>query len=98
MIRILGGTNGDANKTRFNAVWGNLVPNITSDIETGIREWHHREILDVLQIGMLLDGDFTGGAMAEVTRNMTELGPGDLSAIAFDIKTVLIIRNNLTKT
>ena len=98
MIRILGGTNEDANKTRCNAVWGNLVPNTSSDIETGIGEWNHQEILGVLQIGMLLDGDFTGGARAEVTKNMAKPSPGDLSAIAFYVKTVLIIRNNLTKT
>ena len=47
---------------------------------------------------MLPDGDFTGGAMAEVTKNMAKLSPGDLGAIAFYIKIVLIIPNNLTKT
>ena len=59
MIRILGGKNDYRNKTRFNAVWDKLVPNITSDIETGIGKWSHQEILDVLQIGMLPDGYFT---------------------------------------
>ena len=39
--------------------WGNLVSNITSDIETRIGKWNHQEILDVLQIGMLPDGYFT---------------------------------------
>ena len=40
---------------------GALAPNITSDPETGIGTWSHQEIFDILQIGMLPDGDFTGG-------------------------------------
>ena len=59
MIKILGDTNENAKKTRFNTVWGNLVSNIASDIETRIGKWNHQEILGVLQIGMLPDGYFT---------------------------------------
>ena len=91
MIRILGGTNEHANKTRCYTVSGNLVPHITSDIETGIGKWSHQEILDFLQIGMFPDGYFTLGNLAEVAKSMAKLSPGDLSAIAFYIKTALII-------
>ena len=37
-----------------------IVPNITQDTETGIGKWGHQEIVDILKIGMLPDGDFTG--------------------------------------
>ena len=97
MIRILGGTNEHANKTRCNAVWGNLVSNIMSDIEIGIGKWSHQEISDVLQIGMLPDGDFTGGAMAEVTENMAKLTDKDLNAIATYFLSLPAVRNKVTR-
>ena len=51
---------------------GYWAPNITPDIETGIGKWSNQEIVDILQIGMLPNGDFTGGVMAEVTENMAK--------------------------
>ena len=75
---------------------GDLVPNITPDIETGIGQWSHQEIVDILQIGMLPDGDYAGGAMAEVTENMLKLKHEDLNAIASYLKSLPPVRNKVT--
>ena len=75
---------------------GDLVPNITPDIETGIGQWSHQEIVDILQIGMLPDGDYAGGAMAEVTENMLKLKQEDLNAIASYLKSLPPVRNKVT--
>ena len=75
---------------------GDLVPNITPDTETGIGKWSHQEIVDILKIGMLPDGDFTGGAMAEVTENMAKLQYKDLNAIAPYFQPLPAVRNKVT--
>ena len=97
MIRILGGITEHANKTPFNAVWGNLVPNMTSDIEGGINKCSNQKLSDVVQICMLPDGDFTEGAFAGVTQNMAKLNLENLIAIALHLKSVPAIPNNVTK-
>ena len=75
---------------------GDLVPNITRDNETGIGKWSHQEIVDILKIGMLPDGDFAGGAMAEVTENMAKLTDKDLNAIATYFKSLPAVQNKVT--
>ena len=76
---------------------GDLVPNITRDTETGIGKWNHQEIVDILKIGMLPDGDFIGGTMAEVTENMAKLTDKDLNAIATYFKSLPAVRNKVTR-
>jgi len=60
-----------------------FVPNITP---VGLREgdvvWSERDIASFLADGMTPDGDFAGGAMAEVIRNTALLGADDRAAIA----------------
>lgn len=45
---------------------GNPVPNITTDVETGIGKWREGAIVEVLQTGMLPNADNVQGMMAEV--------------------------------
>ena len=62
---------------------GESIPNITSDKESGIGRWALRDIEYFLDIGMLPDGDFTGGAMSDVIEdNTSHLAPEDRLAIA----------------
>ena len=75
---------------------GEMVPNVTPDNETGIGKWSKQEIVDILKIGMLPDGDFAGGAMAEVTENMAKLKDEDLNAIASYFKSLPAVQNKVT--
>ncbi|RMF98557.1 MAG: cytochrome C [Gammaproteobacteria bacterium] len=62
---------------------GKRIPNITPHPEDGIGSWDRQEIELFLELGMLPDGDFVGGAMAEVIDdNTSQLTPGDRRAIA----------------
>jgi mono/diheme cytochrome c family protein len=66
---------------------GEDVPNITADPEEGIGRWSASDIEYFLDIGMLPDGDFTGGLMAEVVENCTSrLTDEDRRAIAAYLK------------
>ncbi len=94
---ILGATKSDmAYAGNKDGPKGDLAPNITPDEETGIGKWSHKAIVEVLQIGILPDGDFVGGTMAEVTENMGKLTEGDLKAIASYFKALPAIRNKVT--
>jgi mono/diheme cytochrome c family protein len=71
-----------------------LVPNITTDVETGIGKWSAGDIVTLLQYGMKPDFDNVQGAMAEVIDGHAG-APGlgmapeeDLKAIADYLKTV----------
>jgi len=62
---------------------GKPVPNITPLLKRGIGGWSAADIGTYLSIGMNPDGDFAGGAMAEVIENTTsKLTPDDRAAIA----------------
>lgn len=62
---------------------GERVPNITPNEDSGIGEWSEDDIAFFLEIGMLPDGDFTGGSMGEVIEhNTSQLTPEDRAAIA----------------
>ena len=62
---------------------GDKVPNITPDAAKGIGEWSQGDIAFFLQLGMLPDGDVTGGAMEDVIRHSTSrLSDDDRAAIA----------------
>jgi hypothetical protein len=61
---------------------GDLVPNITPDRETGIGRWTDDDLDSLFRQGMIPDGDFVGGAMAEVVENTTaHLDESDLRAV-----------------
>ena len=68
---------------------GKKVPGINADSATGIGNWSAGEIEFFLEIGMLPDGDFTGGAMSPVIDdNTARLTSEDRQAIAVDLKSV----------
>ena len=61
---------------------GDAVPNITPGPD-GIGDWSEDEIVAALEIGMLPDGDFLGGAMTDVIEENTgKLSDEDRRAIA----------------
>ena len=73
---------------------GDSVPNITPDKETGIGDWSRSELTDFLAEGLLPDGDYAGGAMADVIDDgLSHLEPGDIDAIAEYIESVKPIHN-----
>ena len=60
-----------------------VVPNITPDKKTGIGKWRMDDLVTYLGNGMTPDGDFAGGAMAEVIDNSLQyLHKDDIAAIA----------------
>ncbi len=62
---------------------GKPVPNITPHEKRGIGSWSAGDITTYLSIGMDPDGDFAGGAMAEVIEHTTgKLTKEDRAAIA----------------
>ena len=65
------------------------APNITPDKEHGIGRWSLSDIEYFLDIGMLPDGDFTGGAMGAVIEDSTSrMTREDRLAIATYIKSL----------
>jgi len=82
---------------------GELVPNITSDRETGIGGWDVGDLVNLLQIGMKPDFDNVQGSMAEVVDGVAG-APGlgkapeeDLRAIAEYLKTVPPIHHRVVR-
>lgn len=62
---------------------GKPIPNITPHDGTGIGGWKANDIAFLLEIGMIQDGDFVGGAMGEVVEESTaKLTAEDRAAIA----------------
>ena len=102
LVKVLGhcgechtprGISGAARADRFlaGAKTGptNDAPNITPDPEAGIGSWSESEIADLLESGMLPDGDFAGGEMASVIEHSTSrLTDADRLAIARFLKSV----------
>ena len=63
--------------------YGERVPNITPDRATGIGRWSVSDIEFFLDIGMLPNGDFTGGSMGPViSDNTSHLTDADRHAMA----------------
>lgn len=61
---------------------GIAVPNITPDKDTGIGKWSRGDLELLFTIGMLPDGDFVGGVMAEsVTHATSKMTPDDRTAL-----------------
>ena len=68
---------------------GEKMPNINADPEQGIGKWSIRDIEYFLDIGMLPDGDFTGGSMGPVIEdNTSHLTREDRLAIATYLKSL----------
>jgi len=59
---------------------GDSAPNITPHT-TGIGDWSDDDLETLFTIGMLPDGDFVGGGMAEVVENTDKMTPEDRKAI-----------------
>ncbi len=78
--RYLAGSHG--------GIEGKKAPNITPDLKTGIGGWSEGDIASLLKDGGTPDGDFVGGAMAEIVRNTTRLTDDDRRAIAAYLKTL----------
>ncbi len=75
---------------------GESVPNITPDEDTGIGDWDRSELTDYLSEGLMPDGDYAGGAMADVVDDgLSYLKPGDIDAIAEYIESVKPVRNEV---
>lgn len=68
---------------------GKKVPDITPNPDTGIGRWSFDEIEFFLELGMLPDGDFTGGAMSSVIDdNTSHLSADDRHAIAVYLRSL----------
>jgi mono/diheme cytochrome c family protein len=76
---------------------GDATPNITPDAETGIGSWSDDAVRSVLSTGMLPDGDFVGGAMAEAVEGFRHLTPADLDAIVAYLRAVPPVHNQIGK-
>lgn len=77
---------------------GGIVPNITPDRETGIGDWPKGDLEEVLQTGMLPDGDFVGDAMGEVVDGTTSrLSKPDLGAIIAYLRVIAPIYHKVQK-
>jgi mono/diheme cytochrome c family protein len=63
------------------------VPNITQD-KGGIASYSLVDIKELLKSGLMENGDYVGGSMTEVVRNMAALPDSDRSAIATFIKSL----------
>lgn len=75
---------------------GGMIPNITPDPKTGIGNWKDEELKDLFTIGLLPDGDFAGGSMAEVITNTTsKWNADDLSAVIRYLKSQPPINNRV---
>ncbi|PWC56959.1 cytochrome c [Azospirillum sp. TSO22-1] len=67
---------------------GDKVPNLRPGPK-GLADWSQGDVEAALEMGMLPDGDFVGGSMAEVVRNSTsKLTPADRRAIAVYLKSL----------
>jgi mono/diheme cytochrome c family protein len=78
--RLLAGSHG--------GIEGRKAPNITPDVKTGIGDWSEDDIASLLKDGGTPDGDFIGGAMAEIVRNTARFTENDRAAIAAYLKTI----------
>jgi len=75
---------------------GKPVPNITPDPKTGIGDWSEADLTTQFELGMLPDGDFVGGVMAEVVEHSTRhLTATDVQAIWEYLRGLPAIHNDL---
>lgn len=72
---------------------GGKVPNITPDPKTGLGQWSARDVMRVLESGLLPDFDTVEGPMGEVVRATSKLEPKDRAAIAAYLATLPAVSN-----
>ncbi len=92
---FLGGVKQDMYLAGWTEGPGGLVPNITPDSDTGIGGWSADDLGTLLSMGMLPDGDFAGGEMAEVVENTGKLSADDLSAMVAYLRNIKPIQNRI---
>jgi mono/diheme cytochrome c family protein len=68
-------------------IWGG-GPNLTPDPKSGLGAWSEDDIAGLLKDGGTPDGDYVGGAMAEIVRATAHLTDDDRRAIAAYLKTL----------
>jgi len=75
---------------------GGIVPNITPDKETGIGKWPDSDLKALFSMGMLPDGDFVGGGMAEfVTNTSSKWTKQDLKSVIIYLRSLQPVRNQV---
>jgi len=72
---------------------GGKVPNITPDQNTGLGRWSAKDVIRVLESGLLPNFDAVGSSMGEVVRATSKLEPSDRAAIAAYLATIPPIAN-----
>jgi len=72
---------------------GGKVPNITPDQNTGLGRWSAKDVVRVLESGLLPNFDAVGSSMGEVVRATSKLEPSDRAAIAAYLATIPPIAN-----
>lgn len=77
---------------------GEPAPNITPAPKTGIGEWDEDDYETLLGLGMLPDGDFVGGEMAEVFENTSKMTEADRRAIIAYLKSIPPVERGAKKT
>jgi hypothetical protein len=77
---------------------GELAPNITPHLETGVGRWSVRDLVWYLETGLKPDGDDTQGLMSEVIEHgYANLPREDLEAIATYLKSIVPIENEIRR-
>ncbi len=77
---------------------GDISPNITPDLETGIGDWSVDQIAFFLKVGTKPDYETAQGLMAEsIEDGLSHLSDADLEAVARYIKSLPLIRNKVGK-
>jgi mono/diheme cytochrome c family protein len=77
---------------------GELAPNITPHVETGVGQWSVRDLVWYLETGLKPDGDDTQGLMSEVIEHgYANLPREDLEAIATYLKSIVPIENEIRR-
>lgn len=90
----LGGVHKSLALSGVRALLGGITPNITPDKTTGIGKWSASDMVSVLKLGILPDGDFVAAEMVDVVEHGTShLNDADLKSIAVYLKSVRPIRN-----
>lgn len=74
-----------------------LVPNITSDKETGIGDWSHGSLEPFLKYGELPNGEYAAGSMEPVNMGLQSLTPEDLKSLIEYIRAIPPIQNQVSK-
>jgi len=75
---------------------GEVAPNITPEVETGIGQWSKDDLTYLLETGMLPDGDFIGGLMSEAVEYYAQFPPEDREAIAEYVLSLPPIQNQVS--